>query len=146
MSRPEVDVRPSALSVSDGRAPLLLAGVALLGCGYLALNDPNNPQALMPECPTKMLTGLDCPFCGGLRMVRSLLTGHWTAAAHDNLLLLACLPVVLVLWVRWLVGSLRGAPPSFHLGKRAGLAIVGVAVVFTVVRNLPWWPLHPVSW
>src|SRR5664279_769406 len=88
--------------------PVVAAAVALAGCAYLATHDPNDPRVLMPECPTKMLTGLDCPACGGLRMVRALLTGHWSAAVHDNVVLLACVPFVAYVWVRWLVAGLRG--------------------------------------
>ena len=64
------------------RLPVAGIAVALAGCAYVAVNDPNNPSTLMPKCPTKLLTGLDCPFCGGLRLVHDLLNGQWLAAAH----------------------------------------------------------------
>src|SRR6476661_6822710 len=96
--------------------PLAIAGAAVASCLYLAWQDPTRPGAVLPECPTKLLTGLDCPLCGGLRCVRSVTTGDWGAAAHDNVVLLLALPVLVVLAVAW-----------------------------TVVRNLPAWPLHPLA-
>jgi hypothetical protein len=124
-------------------APVLATLAALAGCAYLATHDPNDPHSLMPQCPTKLLTGLDCPACGGLRMVRALLTGHWSTAVHDNVMLLALTPFVGYVWVRWLVAGLRGKTYTFTLSRRAGWAVLAVALVWMVVRNLPGWPLKP---
>ena len=60
-----------------------LTGVAI-GVGYLLLADPHNPSVAMPTCPTKLVTGFDCPACGGLRMAHSILHGDWARALHDN--------------------------------------------------------------
>lgn len=136
--------RPVAMgSARPGLTPVIAGGLAMAGCAYLATHDPNDPRVLMPECPTKMLTGLDCPACGGLRMVRALLTGHWSAAVHDNVVLLACLPFVAYVWVRWVVAGLTGRSYSFTISRRGGYAILGVALLWMVVRNLPGWPLKP---
>ncbi len=124
-------------------APAAAAAVALAGCAYLATHDPNDPNQLMPECPTKWLTGLDCPACGGLRMVRALITGHWSGAVHDNAVLLALLPLMGYVWVRWLVAGVRGTTYRFVIGRRTGFVILGVALVWMVVRNLPGFPLKP---
>ena len=125
--------------------PALLGLAAIAGCAYLGVQDPNDPGSLLPKCPTKLLTGLDCPACGGLRMVRALITGHWSAAVHANLFLLALTPVVLFVWARWLVSSLTGGRYQPRLTKRTAYVLLVVAVVWTVVRNLPGWPLHPLA-
>lgn len=132
-----------AVSARPWLAPVLATAAALAGCAYLATHDPNDPNALMPECPTKLLTGLDCPACGGLRMVRALLTGHWSAAVHDNVVLLACLPFIAYVWARWLVAGLRGRAYSFALTRRGAFIVLGVAAGWMLVRNLPGWPLKP---
>jgi hypothetical protein len=138
---------PDATSAVTGtvawRAPALTAALALAGCAYLATHDPNDPSVLMPQCPTKWLTGLDCPFCGGLRMVRSLLTGHFSAAVHDNVVLLTLLPFVGYVWLRWTVAGLRGRTYSWSISRRGGYALLATAVVWMVVRNLPGFPLKP---
>jgi hypothetical protein len=50
----------------------LLIGGAL---GYVGLVDPHNTNSIYPLCPFKLLTGWNCPFCGGLRMAHDLLHG-----------------------------------------------------------------------
>jgi hypothetical protein len=124
-------------------APVLATAAALAGCAYLATHDPNNPSVLMPECPTKLLTGLDCPACGGLRMVRALVTGHWSAAVHDNVVLLAASPFLAYFWLRWLVAGLRGRRYTVTISRRTGFAIMALALVWMLVRNLPGFPLKP---
>src|SRR5437868_2535245 len=84
-------------------APAALGVVAVAGCAYLGVEDPNDPNALLPRCPTKMITGLDCPACGGLRMVRALTGGQWSTALHANLFLLVLMPFVVLVWLRWFV-------------------------------------------
>jgi Protein of unknown function (DUF2752) len=125
-------------------APLSVAALALAGCAYLGWQDPYTRGALVPQCPTKLLTGLDCPFCGGLRMVRSLTSGQWSAAAHDNLLLLVSLPFLLLVWARWLVAGLGGPAFEPRLSRRTVIVLAVVGVLWMVVRNLPVWPLHPI--
>ena len=134
---------PAVVRAAAWRAPVLASIAALAGCAYLATHDPNNPSVLMPQCPTKLLTGLDCPACGGLRMVRSLLTGHFSAAAHDNVVLLALLPFIAYVWIRWTVAGLRGRPYSWTISRRGSYAVLASALVWMLVRNLPGFPLKP---
>ena len=114
------------------------AGVLTLGAlGYVGLVDPHRPGSLFPACPFKLLTGWNCPACGGLRMTHDLLHGDLTAAVVDNVFLLIGLPM-LALWWFW----------RRRRGQRAFtpvvLALIAVsAVVWTVVRNLPGFPLVP---
>ena len=112
-----------------------------LGLGYLAIANPHDPSVVMPKCPTKLLTGLDCPGCGGLRMTHDLLHGDLVGAAHSNLFLLLMLPVVALLLWRGTRARWQGMP--LRLAPAVGYAILAVALVFTVVRNLPGWPLPP---
>src|SRR6476619_1391365 len=94
-------------------------------------------------CPFYALTGLYCPGCGGLRAVNDLTNGDLTAAASSNLLFVALIPVIVVVWLRWTRRACSGAPvpaPRERFGVRAGVWIMAFAVVltvFAVVRNLP---------
>ncbi|ORV65215.1 DUF2752 domain-containing protein [Mycobacterium europaeum] len=116
------------------------AGTALaLGgaLGYVGLVDPHNPHSVYPQCPFKWLTGWNCPFCGGLRMTHDLLHGHLAAAVNDNLFLLIGIPL-LAGWL--LIRRGRGKPaPS----TPAWLAMTLAVIAWTVVRNLPGFPLFP---
>lgn len=114
------------------------AGALGLGAlGYVGMVDPHRPGALFPACPFKLLTGWNCPACGGLRMTHDLLHADLSAAVVDNVFLLVGLPA-LALWWLW---------RSRH-GQRAftpvAVAVIAVAALaWTVVRNLPDFPLVP---
>lgn len=124
----------------------VLAGAAAL---LLAVRDPNEPGSY-PLCPTRALTGLDCPGCGALRAVHALVTGDPVRAAGHNLLLVAVLPVAFFHYVLWARPALADAPwvrvALRHLARPAvGWAALVVVVLFTVLRNLgggPWAALH----
>ena len=111
-----------------------VAGGAL---GYVGLVDPHNPHSAYPLCPFKWLTGWNCPLCGGLRMTHDLLHGHLTAAINDNVFLLAGIPI-LVAWVLVRLG--RGKVP---LPTLAPPALLVATIAWTVLRNLPAFPLFP---
>ncbi|MCV7244636.1 DUF2752 domain-containing protein [Mycobacterium mantenii] len=113
-------------------------GVMLGGAlGYVALADPHSPSSIYPLCPFKWLTGWNCPFCGGLRMTHDLLHGGLTAAIHDNVFLLVGIPL-LAAWV-----LLRRARGKVLLSRSALLTVVVATIAWTVVRNLPAFPLFP---
>ncbi|MCG5433494.1 DUF2752 domain-containing protein [Mycobacterium sp. MYCO198283] len=115
-------------------------GAALLGAAltYIGSNDPHRIGSAYPPCPFKILTGWDCPGCGGLRMTHDLLHGHIHLAVLDNAFVLMAAPAL----VAWLVWRRR---------TRATVRVIPVVVVaigamaaWTVVRNLPGFPLVPV--
>lgn len=104
---------------------------------YVGLVDPHRPGSLFPPCMFKAITGWNCPGCGGLRMTHDILHGDVSAAVMDNVFLLVGLPL-LALWSLWRVR--RGRPVFTPMA--VGI-VVGLAVVWTVVRNLPGFPLVP---
>jgi hypothetical protein len=118
--------------------PSRLAGLAAaVGVtAYVGLVDPSGGGAY-PLCPSRVVLGLDCPACGGLRGTHDLLNGDVVGALDHNLLLpvlLAVLGVSFALWLRPLVGGTSGwlRLPRWSLAVGAV-----VAVAFTVLRNLP---------
>lgn len=98
------------------------------------------PSGLYPRCPFNVLTGLLCPGCGATRAVHALLHGEFARAWCFNPLLLALLPLV-GWWAgrafAWVVGL--AAPPA-ALPRRLAIGLFVAILVFSVVRNLPWWP------
>jgi hypothetical protein len=133
-------VRGPSATVS-GRARLygVLGTGAVLGgsLAYIGLADPHNPDFAFPACPFRLLTGWNCPACGGLRMTHDLLHGDLAAAAVDNVFLLAGLPALLA----WVVLRWRTGRPIFSVPAIAVIAVLAVA--WTVVRNMPGFPLVP---
>lgn len=111
----------------------LLAGAL----GYIGIADPHRPNSVFLACPFKAITGLNCPACGGLRMTHDLLHGDLAAAVVDNLYLLAGLPLLLA----WLLLRWRQHKPLMN--TPAVIVIIVSALTWTVVRNLPGFPLVP---
>lgn len=117
-------------------APLAVLAAGAAGAGYLYVTDPHEPGHVLPKCPFRLVTGLLCPACGGTRMVYDLMHGHFTAAWHDNRVLLLASPFALALLGRWALEGLRGRRWRPQLGARSQALILVVAVAWTVVRNL----------
>lgn len=113
------------------------AAIVVPALAYIGSVDPHRPGAVFPFCPFKLLTGWNCPACGGLRMTYDLLHGNIPAAVVDNVFLLVGLPL-LAIWSLWRVR--RGRPVlTTPLLVVAAVAAVG----WTIVRNLPGFPLVP---
>jgi hypothetical protein len=117
-------------------APLAVAAAGLVGAAYLYGTNPHEPGHLLPRCPVRYVTGLLCPACGGTRMVYDLMHGQFSAAWHDNRVLLLAAPFALALLGRWFAEGLRGRRWRPGLKPRTQALILGIAVTWTVVRNL----------
>jgi hypothetical protein len=91
------------------------------------------------------LTGLACPFCGGLRAVWDLEHGRFAAAVASDALVVALLPGLLLGWLVWVQRCRRAAAPvpAPVPSGRSGLALAVLVVAFAVARNLPGLPLGP---
>lgn len=117
---------------------MLVGAATLLVTAALHVRDPHQPGS-WGVCPTRLVTGLDCPLCGGLRAVHDLTDLDLLDAASSNLLVVLALPVVVLLWLRRLRAGWRGGEAARPLAVPtivwvAGLLLVGA---FTVARNLP---------
>src|ERR1700751_1182209 len=114
------------------------SGALLAGAlGYIGLVDPHKPDSVFPICPFRLLTGWNCPACGGLRMVHDVLHGDLAAAITDNVALLVGIPL-LAIWV-----LLRRRSGKTLLSPPAAATVVIAMLAWTVVRNLPDFPLVP---
>lgn len=107
------------------------------GLGYIGLADPHRPGFLFPPCPFRLLTGWNCPGCGGLRMTHDLLHANFHAAFVDNAFALIGLPMLAV----WILVRRRRGERIFSVPLVIGL--VAAVIVWTVVRNVPGFPLVP---
>ena len=119
-------------------APLLFAGAVLGASIVLHLRDPHQSGSYL-YCPWLILTGTYCPGCGGLRAVNDLTHGDIAAAASSNVLFVGAIPLVLVLWGRWLIDRWRGVRRvvDHRNGVLWASALGAVTLVFWVLRNLP---------
>jgi hypothetical protein len=122
------------------RHPFAVLGTGALvagAFGYIGLVDPHKPDSIFPICPFRLLTGLNCPGCGGLRMIHDVLHGQLGAAINDNVVLLVGIPLL----AGWAV--LRRRRGKLPLTLPATAAVMITLLGWTVVRNLPGFPLVP---
>jgi hypothetical protein len=118
----------------------VLGGLAAAGA-YTVLVDPNASSAF-PQCLLKDATGLDCPGCGGLRCVHSLLTGDIAGAADHNLLAVLLLPLAAYALARWALQTTTGRElPGIPLRPWMTWVALVVLIAFGVVRNISGTPL-----
>src|SRR5262245_66351421 len=95
-----------------------------------------------PHCLFYALTGLSCPGCGSLRAMHSLLHGHWAEAFHYNPLLIVSLPVIPAALISYFFRVTTGRRIFFVFKRPFWIwLLVGVAVAFSILRNLPFGPL-----
>jgi hypothetical protein len=111
-----------------------LAGLGV-ATGYLWAFDPGK-DGVWPTCPSRLLLGLDCPGCGGLRGTHDLLHGDVLGALDHNLLLPATLAVIAVLLVLWMLPLVGRPARTIHVPQWVMVTAGVVIAVFTVARNL----------
>ncbi|QZT64713.1 DUF2752 domain-containing protein [Mycolicibacterium austroafricanum] len=127
-------------TTTDRRSRLLVLGGGAVTVGalaYVGIGDPHSPGFVFPSCPFNALTGWLCPACGGLRMTHDLLHGDLAAAFVDNAFVLLALPLLLG-WL--LIRRLQGRPA---FTAPAYVVMITAVLAWTVVRNLPGFPLVP---
>lgn len=113
----------------------LLVGLGLAVL-YFRLDPARYP---FPRCPVHWLTGLHCPGCGTQRAMHALLHGRFLEAIGFNVLAALVAPLVVLGVATEVRGWLGGTPHRSLLLYRPwlGWGVVGLTVVFTVLRNLP---------
>lgn len=120
------------------RGPVLAGAATVAVTALVHLVDPNEPGRY-GLCPLRLLTGLACPLCGGLRAVHALTHGRADLAWGLNPAVVLLLPVVVVAWAWWTGRAWRGPVPRPSPRVRGALAAAALAgmVAFAVLRNLP---------
>jgi uncharacterized protein DUF2752 len=116
------------------RAPMVAAAVAGVALAADVLFDPAHRH--VPLCPFHSATGWWCPLCGGLRAADALVHLQGRTALSDNLLFVLALPLLALWWVDAMRRA-RDNRPRRALGMLSIGVLIGVAVAFTVARNLP---------
>ena len=122
-------------------APFGVAAAVALACAGVWWADPTTPGGPLPVCPTKLLFGIDCPGCGSLRMLYSVLHGDLPAAARFNALGLAALVVLVWAYGAWVYGRVADRRTwSWQRHRWAAPVTMLLVLAWSVVRNLPFGP------
>lgn len=118
--------------------PLGVAAAAGVACCAVWMSNPLVPGGPIPVCPTKALLGIDCPGCGSMRMLYSLMHGDVGAAVRFNAVGVVALLLLAWAYGAWTYGRFVGTRVTSWQHRRwaASGALVVVCVWF-VIRNVP---------
>jgi hypothetical protein len=119
------------------RKTALIILVAAAVCVAATILFAYNPEAVAfyPRCPSKWLTGYDCPGCGTLRASHALLHGNFAAAWSYNPALFFAIPAIIFFSgaSHYKQGSLAKrictSPHTTHI-------VVVAVIAWWIVRNL----------
>lgn len=126
--------RSTARRLAEPVAGLVAVGVAWAGVALL------RPGSSGPTpCPWRMVTGLDCPFCGATRSASALAHGDLVAALdHNAFFVLVILPLAVVAWLVWVARAWQGRP-GVTLSNRVLMGLLALTSLWWVVRlAVPW--------
>ena len=115
---------------------LLIAAVVLVaGLGYYGFI---KLTGLGIPCLFNLTTGLHCPGCGLSRMCIALLQLDFVTAFQSNAFWLVALPYFAV-WglIKWIQYLKIGKTTSGRVENSVNMAIMVIAVIFGILRNLP---------
>lgn len=114
--------------------PPSLAGLTL---AVLRLFSPAQ-YSFYPRCPIFEYLHMECPGCGATRAVAALLHGRLAEAFHFNALVVLLLPGTAAYAILCYYRFLQRRPLRWPQMPPAAMCFACVvAVVFTIVRNLP---------
>ena len=131
------NVPPKLAERQNRRSFVIAAGVlAAAACAVLFLFNPSH-YGFYPVCLFYKTSGLLCPGCGSLRAMHQLLHGRVVAAIHCNALFVACLPFAAWLAIRFVARKMKNQPATLTVPPAWLWSFLAVAVVFTILRNLP---------
>lgn len=121
---------PAARKALAAAAILLsVAAIVVLYCF-----DPMQ-VSFYPRCPSKLLTGYDCPGCGTLRALHALSHGDVAAAWRFNAALFFALPAAAVFFIGDMPRAPRWASAAAHW-RYSPVILLAAIVLWTVFRNL----------
>lgn len=120
------------------RDPLLVGAGGVAAAAALHFRDPHESGS-WGFCPSKLILGIDCPGCGGLRAVNLLTNGDLVGAVSSNLIAVAFVVFLTVAWGVWLVRRARGQSAQLlNISPMIGWVALVVVIGFGAFRLTPW--------
>jgi hypothetical protein len=115
----------------------------LLGAGMVLFRFNPSQYGFYPRCALYSTTGLYCPGCGSQRALYYLLHGDLMTALRCNALLVFSLPLLAFIGARCALRWRANRPlPSFVPRPWQLKLLIGVIILFTVLRNIPRAPFN----
>ena len=93
----------------------------------------------LPKCPFYILTGLQCPSCGGQRAIYQLLHGHALEALEFNPFLVLSIPyAVLLMLVTWFI-------PKNRCVKLRKVCYHRITILVYCILMIVWWVVRNIN-
>lgn len=112
---------------------IFISIVSLGACVFYYYIDPSQYK-MIPKCPIKIMTTLDCPGCGFQRALHAVLHGNFIEAIHYNLFLLFAIPLTCI----WYVNSIVIERTSHH-GYKVKLLKLNSWIVYIYIFSYICW-------
>jgi len=144
--RPGIDQANLVTEVQEGRRYIrrvfwILSAFFLALLVVITLVDPRE-YPVGGYCGLKNATGMDCCGCGATRSTYLIVRGQFAEAMRYNALWTIGWPFALYVFVSMMLdfGYGRVLPGRFHSRRWFWIAVGVLLVVYSIVRNLPWYP------
>lgn len=111
--------------------------IAAAVCAAAIILYTYNPLSVSfyPRCPSKWLTGFDCPGCGSLRAMHALLHGNISAAWHYNAALFFAIPAI-IFFAAAPHFSKNSIAARIYASRYTPIAILIAVIAWWIGRNL----------
>jgi hypothetical protein len=129
---PKISAPPSLTAFAA-----IVLGATVIGAGAVVFFFNPGTHGFYPICLFHALTGWSCPGCGGTRSLYALLHGDWRLALKDNALFIILLAAAVARGIWFAAKRIRRQPVGNFLPANFLWVLLAVAVIFTVLRNLP---------
>lgn len=108
------------------RIGILVLGI--LWCIAVYFGNPNNPNSLLPACPTYKFLGIYCAGCGSTRALYALLHLDFATAIRQNVFFVCLIPFI-VMGIFY---------PKTTSVKYVPLTILIAMIVYIILRNMDY--------
>jgi len=118
------------------------AGIFFVSAGAFVVGYFNpTTSGFFPVCPLYSMTGIACPGCGLTRGFHALFHGDVLTALDFNVLLPIYLFILGYFFVSLVLTAVRSRGLSWRIFSPVAMyGFLVVALAFTVLRNLPFYP------
>lgn len=141
MTNNTLDSKIPASILERAAAAAGVAGISA-AAGAVAYFNPTT-AGFFPVCPLLAMTGIACPGCGLTRGFHALFHGDVLSALDYNAILPAFAFFFGYLFLSLFLTAARGRGLSFKLfNQKVIWSFFVVAIGFSVLRNLPFYPLN----
>jgi hypothetical protein len=132
-----VNAAPPKITAANKRFTSIVLTATLLGIAAVVFFFNPATHKFYPVCQFHRLTGLNCPGCGMTRALYALLHGNFSIALHDNALFVFVLGALMIRATWFGLNFFCGRTNGEFFPVKFLWPLLGMAVVFAVLRNLP---------